>query len=138
MDAIKQIIEKETSLLIAIGSAEDFGTEENPFTASERYEMIDSAMKEYIKKCSFTIIPIRDIHDDAKWVAHLERLLPKFGNVYTGSPIVKKLFLKDKKHKVIGLKKRLNIDGTTVREMLRNNTKGSWKKLVPQTTIKLL
>lgn len=135
LDAIGQILERESLVIIAIGSAEDSGTEENPWTASERYMMIEAALKEdKIPRSRYIIIPVRDIHNEAKWVSHVESLVPTFHRVYSGSPIVKELFKKDGKYKVVNLKKRLKINATTIRKAIRSEKK-NWGKYLPPAVI---
>ena len=136
LDAMMQIVACEPKIIIAIGSAEDFGTAENPWTASERYQMIESALRDAgVKRSQYVIIPVRDIHNDAKWVEHVRRLVPKFGAVYTGSPDVKKLFLQAG-CEVRSVKKNLKISGTMVREKIRSGK--NWEKFVPPAIISTL
>lgn len=124
LDAIKQILAHEKKVIIAIGSAEDYGTPKNPFTTSERYALIEEGLKKAkITKSKYCIIPIRDINNEPEWVEHVKRLAPEFGNVWTGSPIVKKLFTANGKHKVFTLKKRIKISGTIIRKKMKLFTK---------------
>jgi len=81
----------EADLLVAIGSAEQAFTWENPFTAGERYEMIDRALGEaHLGRCA--IVPVPDISRHALWVRYLEGLLPAFDRVYTHNPLTHLLF----------------------------------------------
>ena len=55
LSVVKKIIEKGEFLIIGIGSAEDNFLPENPFTASERWEMITLALDfEGISKEKYT------------------------------------------------------------------------------------
>lgn len=142
LDALKQIFTKEDYVIIVIGSAEDDFTPENPFTAGERYQMIEASLigekvcGETITKECFSIIPVRNIHHYSLWVRHLETLLPPFKRVYTNSKIVQQLFLETKKYKVIPLKVNYKISGTEVRKKMLK--KESWEKLVPKKTPELI
>ncbi len=136
LDAVMQIAKRESKVIIAIGSAEDFRTLENPWTASERYQMIESALRDAgIKRSQYVIIPVRDIHNNEKWVAHVARLLPKFRHVYTGSVDVKKIFVQAG-YEVRGIKKNLRISGTAVREKILSGK--NWEKFVPNAVKKLV
>ena len=96
LDAIKSILKEVDRVLIMIGSAEYNYLPENPFTAGERFEMIEAALTEAgISQKKFVIIPVRNIENYDLWVRHLAIYLPKFDVVYTGSTIVKKLFEND-------------------------------------------
>lgn len=128
LDALQQISKKETRIIIAIGSAENKRSKTNPFTARQRYQMIEQALREKLK--NIIIIPVRDINNNNKWVRHIESLLPEFGNVYTGSSIVKRLFEKAGRHKVIPIHIRKKISGTEIRKRISEGKK--WSHLVPK------
>jgi len=78
-------------LVIAIGSADVSYTAENPFTAGERVEMIDRALRA-ASVDGVMVVPVADIHRHALWVRYLEGLLPKFDRVYTNNPLTRLLF----------------------------------------------
>lgn len=132
-DALKQIFEKEDRVLIVIGSAEDDYVPENPFSAGERYQMIEAAL--IGQKTRFDIIPLRNIHHYSLWVKHLESLLPPFGNIYTGSPIVRTLFSASG-YKVFPLKMNLKISATDIRKRAREGK--PWKNLIPKSVLNLI
>lgn len=83
----------EAELVLAIGSAEQSFTWENPFTASERSEMIARALAE-ARIDRVVTVPVADIHRHALWVRYLEGLLPPFERVYTNNPLTRLLFEK--------------------------------------------
>jgi nicotinamide-nucleotide adenylyltransferase len=80
-----------SGLLLAIGSAEQSYTWENPFTAGERFEMIDRAVDE-ARLGRIAIVPVADIQRHSQWVRYLEGLLPPFDRVYTNNPLTRLLF----------------------------------------------
>ncbi|MBI5152255.1 nicotinamide-nucleotide adenylyltransferase [Candidatus Peregrinibacteria bacterium] len=137
IDAIKQILRKEKFLIIGIGSAQYFGTQNNPFTGSQRYSMLTAALQEAkIPQSKYTIIPIPNIEDYAGWPNYVDSLLPPYGLVYTGSAIVKKLYENQGKHKIKPIKFRKKISGTLVREKIMK--KENWETLVPKSVAKLI
>ncbi|HZY92527.1 MAG TPA: nicotinamide-nucleotide adenylyltransferase [Thermoplasmata archaeon] len=78
-------------LLLGIGSAQLSYTWQNPFTAGERAEMIERALREAgVGECP--TLPVVDIDRHSLWVAHLETLLPPFDRVYTNNPLTRLLF----------------------------------------------
>lgn len=81
----------DAPLLLAIGSAEQSYTWENPFTAAERYEMIARALAE-ARLGGVVPLPVADIQRHALWVRYLEGLLPPFDRVYTNNPLTRLLF----------------------------------------------
>ena len=69
LNLVNHIMEESSEkLILAIGSAQESHTLENPFTAGERYSMIASAMEdEGIKGCH--PIPVPDIKRYNAWLA---------------------------------------------------------------------
>jgi|GEM_PF-83841 len=111
LDALKQISEPE--VIIGIGSSQYSKTSDNPYSFEERKKMIIRALKNL--KLKYKIIAIPDIHDEKKWVAHVEKIIGKFDVVYTGNAWVAKLF-KKKNIRVKKIKIRINISGTEIRK----------------------
>jgi len=66
----------------------------------------------------------------------LENLLPPFGVVYTGSPIVTELFLQDGKHDIHEIKKNLDLSATGVRDKILNEQE--WEEDTPAGVAELL
>lgn len=130
LSVIKGALNKTKRLFIGIGSAEKSRTDDNPFTAGERFQMIEAALKEEgIDPNSYAIVPIRDINDYDRWVDHVASLLPPFSRVYTGSDIVKRLYEEHGGYEVVDVEFELEISATKVRELLK--TGGDWQSLVP-------
>ncbi|EQD71115.1 nicotinamide-nucleotide adenylyltransferase, partial [mine drainage metagenome] len=65
----------DTPLLVAIGTAEESYTWRNPFTAGERFEMIDRAARA-ANLSGVEIVPLPDIRRHAQWVAYAESMPP--------------------------------------------------------------
>ena len=124
------------SLLLAVGSAQESFTAENPFTAGERVEMIQRAMTEArIDGC--WPIPVADIHQHAQWVAYLRGLLPAFDVVYTNNPLTRLLFEREgMRVESPPLVERDRFQGAVVRERLLEG-KG-WAELVPPSVARFL
>jgi len=137
LDAIKQILRKEKSIIIAIGSAQYSHTPENPFTADERRQMIKAALKEAkIPASKYKIFPVPNIESFPKWPKHVDKTLPPYGTVYTGSKIVKNLYKKYGCHEIKPIKFNLKINATLIREKIRKNK--NWRELIPASVAKLI
>ena len=119
----------ESPLLLAIGSAQESFTSENPFTAGERVEMIQRALAEaHIDRC--LPIPVADLHQHAQWVAYLRGLLPPFEVVYTNNPLTRLLFERERiRVESPPFVDRERYQGVTVRHRLAHGQ--SWQELVP-------
>ena len=73
------------------GSAQYSHQKNNPFTAGERYLMIDRALRsEGIT--DFSIVPVEDLNRYSVWVSHVESMCPPFSRVYTNNPMTRRLF----------------------------------------------
>lgn len=137
LSVVKDIYNQSAKIIIGIGSAEDSFLPENPFTAGERYEMIERTLEaEGLDMSKIAIIPVRNINNYALWVKHVTLLLPKFEVVYTGSSIVRELFEKDGTYEVLPVKKELEISATMVREKMLKSEE--WEDLVPDAVVEYL
>jgi len=90
-----------------------------------------------IPASSYYIIPIPDIECNSVWVAHMEMLTPPFNYVYTGNPLVQRLFLEHRYHVTEPpLFNREEYSGTEVRSrMLRGE---DWESLVPTSVVEVI
>ncbi|MBI5753625.1 nicotinamide-nucleotide adenylyltransferase [Candidatus Peregrinibacteria bacterium] len=136
LDVVKKILEKNERVIIVIGSAEKNFLPDNPFTAGERFQLIDEALKEAeIPAEKYCIIPVRNVNNYALWVNHINCYVPPYTHLFTGSKIVKACY-EGKYTEIIQLKRVLKISATKVREAILKN-KG-WEKLVPPAVARLL
>lgn len=130
LSVVEKVLKENDFCVIGIGSSEDNYLPKNPFTASERWQMIRLALDEIgLSHNRYTIIPVRNINNYAIWVNHIEKILPPFEDVYTGSKIVKKLFEDHGKHKVINVEFTLKMDATQIREAMKKGK--AWEDYVP-------
>ena len=123
--AVKNGYEK---MIIAVGSAQEKGTSENPFDKDVRKDMIKLGL-ESAGIFEYDIVCIDDINDDDRYVAHIESIVPKFDVIYSGNDLVLKLF------KEAGyLTERFDYinreewNGTSIRKMMLEG--GEWKSML--------
>jgi nicotinamide-nucleotide adenylyltransferase len=128
MEIIRKAI-SEYELIIGIWSAQKSHTVENPFTAGERYEMIQRALKD--EGIDAIIIPIPDVDYNSVWASHVISLCPPFDVVLSNNPLTIELFSPFKK--VIGteLFSREEYSGRKIRKRMIEGEE--WKNLVPKT-----
>ena len=130
-------MEECDEVIIAIGSSQHSGTEDNPFSVEERIEMIEDVLiSEDIG--DYTLFPVPDVGDDSRWVEKIVTLVPKFDVVYTGNEWTEKCFKSYKKKSFVVKKIKLipDINSTTVRDrILKGN---GWKELVPKKVIQFI
>ncbi|MDR3074773.1 MAG: nicotinamide-nucleotide adenylyltransferase [Candidatus Methanoplasma sp.] len=129
MDVIRKCASESENLTIGIGSAQYSHECDNPFTAGERYLMIDETMKDE-GITNYCIIPIEDLNRYSLWVAQVRSLSPPFSKVYSNNPLTRRLF-SEAGYEVRNspLYNRDLYSGTAVRkEMLKGD---GWRSLVP-------
>ncbi|MHA2502163.1 MAG: nicotinamide-nucleotide adenylyltransferase [Candidatus Kariarchaeaceae archaeon] len=90
---IQHALEQVDEVIVGIAAAQISHTLKNPLTAGERVElmrvMLDNAG---IDPKRYWIVPTQDIMDNALWVAHLKRLLPRFDIFFGNNPFTDLLF----------------------------------------------
>jgi len=135
LELIKSIIENEIEPLICIGSAQYSHTDENPFTVKERKKMIDTIMKSI--NCEYSIFEIPDINNYDLYVSHLEKIVPDFDYVYSGNPIVQKLF-GNAGYDIIKLKmiNREVWEGSAIRLAMKEGD--DWESAVPSQIVEII
>lgn len=134
---IKEILKQHDHLIIGIGSSQEKGTKQNPFSSQTRVRLIKEALKaEGIIRSQYSISLIPDLNDPPNWAAYVNKMLPHFDTLYTGSAFTKKCYNNAGK-KIIDIPRIKNISATNIREKMAKNDP-SWKKLVPPTVAKSL
>lgn len=131
---VKLAMEECSKVIIAVGSSQESGTKDNPFSYEEREEMITIALKKH-NISDFDIIPVPDINNDKKWVDHVKEVVGAFDIVYTGNNFTEKLF----KEKKIGVRKVElipHINATEIRKRMLNGE--DWEELVPEEVFRFI
>ncbi|MEA2037391.1 MAG: nicotinamide-nucleotide adenylyltransferase, partial [Nanoarchaeota archaeon] len=128
---IKIAMEHHDKIIIAIGSSQESGTKNNPFTYEERKEMIQKTLKAH-KILEYDIIPVPDINNDEKWVEHVKSIIPEFDVVHTGNDLTERLF-KEKNIEVHKIPLIPDINATKIRKRILHG--GNWNELVPKEVV---
>jgi len=121
--------------LICIGSAQYSHTVDNPFTVKERKEMIMAVLQSL--NCEYEIFEIPDINNYDLYVSHLETFVPIFDQIYSGNPIVQRLF-DEAGYKVVKLQmfNREVWEGSAIRLAMREG--GDWESAVPNQIVEII
>ena len=136
LSAIKDILKIEGNILIGIGSTEESYLPDNPFTCSERIQMIEAALQEEkVSPVKYRIIPVRNINNYGLWVKHVQNTVPPFDKVYCSSKIVKRLF-EDSGVTVKPTKIKYKLNATQVRKAILSGK--SWEKMVPKSVSRVM
>ena len=132
---VQEASKEADSILIGVGSSQESHTQHNPFTAEERRQMILLSVKDITRKVSVFDVP--DIGNNERWVAHVEKIVPKFDVVYTNGELERSLFAKaGYRVHATGLFNREKYSGTEIRRRILAGER--WKHLVPEGTQEVL
>lgn len=136
LKVIQKISKEYDEIIIGIGSSQYSDTIDNPFTAKQREEMINQALKKVGVK-NYKIILIPDIHNPPKWVDHVLKIYKDFDVVISNSDHTYHLF-NDKGFKVIQTPfyDKDIYSGKEIRKRIRNNQQ--WDNLVPDEVLKII
>ncbi|PIN74418.1 nicotinamide-nucleotide adenylyltransferase [Candidatus Woesearchaeota archaeon CG10_big_fil_rev_8_21_14_0_10_45_16] len=129
---IKDALEEVDFLYIGIGSSQESGTENNPYSKDKRKEMIKAALKEeQISQYKFLEIP--DFNDDQKWVEHIESKIPQLDLVFTGNDWTERCF-KERGYQVNKITLIPGITATIIRNCLKEGKE--CRDLLPEAVVK--
>ena len=132
---IESIVNDKVLPLICIGSAQYSHTVDNPFTVKERKEMIMAVLQSL--NCEYEIFEIPDINNYDLYVSHLETFVPIFDQIYSGNPIVQRLF-DEAGYKVVKLQmfNREVWEGSAIRLAMKEG--GDWESAVPNQIVEII
>lgn len=136
LEVVREMAGQVDKLIIAIGSAQESHTLEDPFTAGERHLMISESLdKEGIS--NYFLIPIVDINRYSVWVAHVRSLVPPFEIIFTNNDLTARLFaeagIEVRRTKLYNREK---FSGKIIRKTIA--TGGGWRPLVPEGTANVI
>ncbi|AGN16662.1 nicotinamide-nucleotide adenylyltransferase [Methanobrevibacter sp. AbM4] len=135
---ILKTLEEVDELIIGVGSAQISHTLKDPFTAGERILMIKKFLVENnVDPLRYYIIPMEDKDINAIWVAHVNMMTPPFNVVYSGNPLVQRLFIENNYTvKAPPLYSRETLSGREIRRRMINDE--DWQSLVPKSTVEII
>ena len=142
LQIVVKAVQENEKLIIGIGSSDENYRQANPFTCAERIQMIEAALDEAaVPIDKYTIIPIPNIDNFGLWAQHVELYIPPFQKLYTGSPVVMKLFdtynrKLSQPYQIIPIQKEIKISATEIRERMGKQRK--WENFVPESVAKLI
>ncbi|MDD5111178.1 MAG: nicotinamide-nucleotide adenylyltransferase [Candidatus Altiarchaeota archaeon] len=135
LKAIDYVSRIADSIVIGVGSSQESNTLENPFSYEERKEMIEKSLK--VPAAKFSVHPIPDFGDEAKWVAYIRANLPAFDTVFTNAPREKKIFRNANVPVLsVPLYDRTLCNATDIRRKM--SSKDKWEALVPKETASVI
>ncbi|KQC04418.1 MAG: nicotinate-nucleotide adenylyltransferase [Methanoculleus sp. SDB] len=125
---LTRIADLVDEIVIGVGSAQLSHERDNPFTAGERVLMITRSLADL--DCPIYVIPIEDIQRNALWVSHVRSMTPPFERVYSGNPLVMRLFFEAGVETISpAMYERHTLSGTEIRRRMLGDE--DWMHLVP-------
>jgi nicotinamide-nucleotide adenylyltransferase len=121
---------KDYDPVIAIGSAYQSLSYENPFSAGERHEMVQRALADLGRDAGACIVPVADINRHGVYARHVMDLVPPFDVVISNNAVIREIFSREG-YEVIATPafERETFKGTVIRERMASGE--SWGHLVP-------
>jgi nicotinamide-nucleotide adenylyltransferase len=128
LKAIREILKREDSLIVVVGSAQEANTRKNPFSVEERKVMVMRALEEAGLE-HVRVISVPDYYDDAKW-AEAVRKRCAFDVAYANNSWTERCFRKAGiEVRVHVLHDREDLAGARIRDLIVHGRE--WKHLVP-------
>ncbi|ALV62585.1 Nicotinamide-nucleotide adenylyltransferase, NadM family [Thermococcus sp. 2319x1] len=133
LKALEYVFSQVDEVIIGIGSAQVSHTLKNPFTTSERMEMLIRALDEKgIPRGKYFLVALPDINFNSIWAPYVEAMVPKFDIVFTGNSLVAQLF-RERGYKVV-VQPMFRKDILSATEIRRRMIEGEpWEELVPKS-----
>jgi len=131
MSAIKHILSKDGQVTILIGSSDQGGTKDNPFSLNERRDMLEKSLEnEGISgRCSIKYVP--DVGDDREWLSLVFEKCPEIKKIYSNNRWVKNIFTENNLEvEEIPFFRRELFEGTAIRKLI--DEKKDWGNRVPE------
>jgi len=132
---IGRVAKAVDEMVIGVGSAQLSHELGNPFTAGERVLMITRSLASLGRP--FYVIPIEDIQRNALWVSHVRSMTPPFDCVFSGNPLVARLFAESGTTvHCPAMYERQTYSGTAIRRLMLAGQ--PWEHLVPPAVIEII
>ena len=132
LEALQYALSKVDRLWIGIGSSNKNPEKNNPFTATERKDMILSSINDSILK-RIKIFFIPDFENHVEWIKNIDLIVPNFEVVFTNDELTQAIYRKRGKKVIqVPFKERDILSGTNIREKIMRDQ--NWIELVPEGT----
>lgn len=136
LGAVDFALDAVDRLWLGIGSSNKSREDCNPFSASERQEMIIRSLGT-ARSSRVRVFQIPDVNDHRIWIKSIEDMVPHFETVFTTDQLTADLYASQSIKVVrVALKDRGRLSGTNVRRLIASG--GPWESLVPEGTRRVL
>jgi nicotinamide-nucleotide adenylyltransferase len=131
---LERLSNQYEEIIIGIGSSQYQNTYDNPFSESERKQMITQSLTA-VGIHKFRIVAIPDIHNPPRWVDHVCSIVSDFDVIIANNPFTRKLF-SEKGYAVKGTAffDRKRYSGKEIRRRIIQDE--PWSELVPEVVFK--
>lgn len=137
LDAVERACMCCDELIIGVGSSQKSFEDKNPFTFTERYEMISSSIRHI--DTPIIILPIPDMKDNVLWTDNVINMTPSFYTVCTGNKLVEKLFMHLGVVVDVLYRQAEFRSGTEIREFIKHKVPNSvLEQYVPEGSLNII
>lgn len=135
---IKGMVKLCNRVIIVIGSAQHSGTDDNPYSAEDRKEMIQRTLQaeDLIPKYDIEFREVEDMKDDEKWTEAICQACGEISTVWTGDEHTKRCFT-EKGMEVKEIVLVPGISGEDIRAKIKDKD-NSWTQQVPAEVMKFI
>ncbi|MFO8016716.1 MAG: nicotinamide-nucleotide adenylyltransferase [Candidatus Woesearchaeota archaeon] len=126
LEVVKKATEEVDKLIIVVARPLR-RTEQDPFSAEERKDMIEKTLSGYD---NVIVRIVNDIPSDDEYVQHVRENVPPFNVVYVGDNKLNEELFRGAGYKIITSERYFGLDATHVREAMRKGRE--WKAMVPE------
>jgi nicotinamide mononucleotide adenylyltransferase len=115
-------------MILIIGSSNVSGTEQNPWTYSERCDIITESLPQAFAE-RITFLTLADVLDDDVWCELLKKIIPHNSIIFTGNEWVRDICAR---HDIQTdwIVPTIDISATKIREMIRKGESvAQWTKI---------
>lgn len=136
--SLKKCLEIAERVIVVVGSSQEKGTLDNPWSYMARKQMVCSVIQEqgWMPRIS-RIVSIPDNPSDQRWLGELRRRAGDFDVVVSNNPWVLSI-MREAGYETVesGLHNRYELEGVKIRELMRTEDRG-WQVRVPKEIVKM-
>ncbi|MFH1850260.1 MAG: nicotinamide-nucleotide adenylyltransferase [archaeon] len=135
LEIIRRALQDCSRVVIALGSAQDANSTDNPFSAKERTEMIKESLKAAGLK-GVKVVPVPDINCNDNYVKHVIQHTGPVDIVYAAENKLTGDLFERAGYRIVACRRLYGISGTRIRALMASD--GKWHDMVPLSVASII